>query len=118
MTSQLRQRETNNGKAQALGDAAVLLHDPNRVNTDIERLQRVTAADVGRVMRKYVSDTNRVVIYYLPQAMKPATSANSTNEKKQSIGLCLVPPGNNVKHSSGSSEQVCHLAFESDTRAS
>jgi zinc protease len=83
VTAQLRERETNNGKAQALGNAAVLLKDPNRVNTDIERLQKVTAADVQRVMRKYFSDTNRVVIYYLPQSMKPAASAANTNEKKR-----------------------------------
>ncbi|HEX8889830.1 MAG TPA: pitrilysin family protein [Pyrinomonadaceae bacterium] len=83
VTAQLRERETNNGKAQALGNAAVLLKDPNRVNTDIERLQKVTAADVQRVMRKYFSDTNRVVIYYLPQSMKPAASAANMNEKKQ-----------------------------------
>jgi len=85
VTEQLRERETNNGKAQALGNAAVLLKDPNRVNTDIDRLQKVTAADVQRVMRKYFSDTNRVVIYYLPQSMKPATNAGeskqSTNER-------------------------------------
>src|SRR5262249_19743749 len=35
ITDQLRQRETGNGKALALGEAAVLLGDPNRVNTDL-----------------------------------------------------------------------------------
>ncbi|HVI71215.1 MAG TPA: pitrilysin family protein, partial [Pyrinomonadaceae bacterium] len=34
ITEQLRQRETSNGKALALGEAAVLLGDPSRVNTD------------------------------------------------------------------------------------
>jgi zinc protease len=67
VTNKLRERETNNGKALALGEAAVLLGDPNRINTDIERLQSVTAADVQRVMRQYFTDTNRVVIYYLPE---------------------------------------------------
>jgi zinc protease len=71
ITSQLRERETNEGKAQALGDAAVLLGDPNRVNTDIARLQAVTAADVQRVAKKYFIDTNRVVIDYLPESMRP-----------------------------------------------
>jgi zinc protease len=72
VTGQLRERETNNGKAQALGEAAVLLGDPNRINTDIERLQSVTAADVQRVMRQYFTDTNRVVIYYLPESARAA----------------------------------------------
>jgi zinc protease len=68
VTNQLRERETNNGKADALGRAAVLLGDAARVNTDIDRLQAVTAADVQRVMRKYFSDTNRVVINYRGEA--------------------------------------------------
>ena len=72
ITNQLRQRETSNGKALALGEAAVLLGDPARVNTDLERLQAVTAADIQRVMKKYFADTNRLVLYYMPEASKPA----------------------------------------------
>jgi zinc protease len=70
ITGQLRQRETSNGKALALGEAAVLLGDPSRVNTDLARLQAVTAADIQRVMKKYFADTNRLVLYYLPEATK------------------------------------------------
>jgi len=70
ITDQLRQRETSNGKALALGEAAVLLGDPSRVNTDLARLQAVTAADIQRVMKKYFADTNRLVLYYLPEATK------------------------------------------------
>lgn len=67
----LRERETNSGKAFAIGNAAVLVGDAGRVNTDIERLQSVTAADVQRVMKKYFTDTNRVVITYQGEAQKP-----------------------------------------------
>ena len=70
VAAQLREIETNNGKAQAIGNAAVILGDANRVNTDLDRLQKVSAADIERVMRKYFSDTNRVVIYYLPESMR------------------------------------------------
>ena len=76
ITSQLRQRETNNGKANALGQAAVLLGDPNRVNTDLDKLQAVTAADVQRVARKYFTDKNRYVFIYLPESLRPASGAN------------------------------------------
>lgn len=72
VTDQLRQRETSNGKALALGEAAVLLGDPSRVNTDLARLQAVTAADIQRVMNKYFTDNNRLVLYYLPESSKPA----------------------------------------------
>jgi zinc protease len=82
LTNQLRQRETSYGKALALGEAAVLLGDPARVNTNLGRLQAVTAADVQRVMKKYFTDTNRVVLYYLPEASKPAKQAGQVGEGK------------------------------------
>ncbi|PWT93148.1 MAG: insulinase family protein [Blastocatellia bacterium] len=72
ITDEVKQRETSNGKALALGEATVLLADPSRVNTDLAHLQEITAADVQRVMKKYFSDTNRMVLYYLPQASKSA----------------------------------------------
>jgi zinc protease len=76
ITNELRERETGNGKAFALGEAAVLLGDPARVNTDLARIQAVTAADVQRVMKKYFTDNNRLVLYYLPQASRnPAKEA-------------------------------------------
>ena len=71
ITNQVSERETSNGKALALGEAAVLLGDPARVNTDLARLQAVTAADIQRVMKKYFTDANRFVLYYLPEASKP-----------------------------------------------
>lgn len=70
VTSTLQGRETNDGKASALAYAAVMLRDPARVNTDIARLQAVTAADIQRVMKKYFTENNRVVIYYLPESMR------------------------------------------------
>ena len=79
VTNELRQRETSNGKALALGSSAVLLGDPNRVNTDLAKLQAVTAADVQRVMRQYFTANNRLVIYYLPEAAK--SSAMGGQEK-------------------------------------
>ena len=48
LTGKLLERETNNGKASALGEAAVIYGDPNRVNTDFSKLQAVTTgADQG-----------------------------------------------------------------------
>src|SRR2546423_156384 len=84
VTSQLRQRETSLGKSQALGRAAVLLGDPNRVNTELDRLQAVTAADVQRVAKKYLTDDNRYVFYYLPESERPRTGSlnPSSNSSK------------------------------------
>ncbi len=72
LTGKLLERETNNGKASALGEAAVLYGDPNRVNTDLAQLQAVTTAQVREVLNRYLSGPKKVVIEYLPEAMKPA----------------------------------------------
>jgi len=83
ITSQLRQRETNNGKANALGQAAVLLGDPNRVNTELEKLQAVTAADVQRVANKYFTEKNRYVFIYLPESQRQTTGANKMSKRRE-----------------------------------
>jgi zinc protease len=64
ITETLQQREDNDGKALAIERAVAYQGDPKAVNSDIQKLQAVTAADVQRVMKKYFSATNRVVIYY------------------------------------------------------
>ena len=44
---------------------------PNRVNTDLAELQAVTAAQVKDVLNKYITGKKKVVIEFLPEAMKP-----------------------------------------------
>jgi zinc protease len=56
--------EDNDGKAIAIEEAVAYQGDPKAVNTDIKQLQAVTIADVQRVMKKYFTDKNRIVIYY------------------------------------------------------
>ena len=64
ITRTLQEREQNDGKAIAIERAITYQGDANAVNTDIQKLQAVTVADVQRVMKKYFTDKNRVVIYY------------------------------------------------------
>jgi zinc protease len=70
LTAKLLERETNNGKASALGEAAVLYGDPARVNTDLAKLQAVTTDEIKEVLNRYLSGKKRVTIEYLPEAMK------------------------------------------------
>ena len=60
-------RQTPLGLASALGDAAVLEGNAARINTDLDDLQRVTAADVQRVMRRYILESHKVTIEYRQQ---------------------------------------------------
>ncbi|MGI8431549.1 MAG: M16 family metallopeptidase, partial [Chthoniobacterales bacterium] len=74
LTGKLLELETNNGKASALGEAAVIYGDPQHVNTGLARLQAVTAPQVQAALDRYLSGKKKVLIEYLPEAMKPATS--------------------------------------------
>ena len=82
----LRERETNSGKAFALGNAVIMMGDAKRANTDVERLQAVTAADIQRVMKKYFTDANRVVITYTAEQQKPAGATGATGASAQKEG--------------------------------
>ena len=73
------------GKADALGRAAVLMGDPKRVNTDVAKLQAVSAADVQRVMKKYFSDNNRVVINYQAEPAKEKAGASQSGKKEGGV---------------------------------
>ncbi len=68
ITSALRERETNDGKAGALGEAVTQHHDATYVNRGLARLQAVSAADVQRVVKKYLVDGKAVVITYTSEA--------------------------------------------------
>jgi zinc protease len=64
ITQAFTSRQTPLGLASALAEAAVLEGNPARINTDLDELQRVTAADVQRVMRRYVLGAHKVTIDY------------------------------------------------------
>ncbi len=61
-------RQTPLGIGSAIADAAVLEGNAERVNTDLEALQRVTPADVQRVLRRYVVGAHKVVLNYAQEA--------------------------------------------------
>jgi zinc protease len=65
VTDALRERETNSGKAFALGEAIILGRDSREVNRGLAKLQGVTAADVQRVARAYTRDGKAAVISYV-----------------------------------------------------
>jgi zinc protease len=70
LTGELKQRQTAQGLAFALGQAALIDGNPEHVNTDLAALQKVTEQDVHRVLQKYVTGAHSVTIDYLPQAAK------------------------------------------------
>jgi zinc protease len=64
IANRIRSLEDNDGKASAIERAIAFDGDAEAVNNEVQKLQAVTIADVQRVMKKYFTDKNRVVIYY------------------------------------------------------
>src|ERR1043165_4424424 len=63
ITGALRERETDLGKANSIGDAVIFHHDASYANKRLQRLQEVTAADVQRVAKKYLGAKDVVITY-------------------------------------------------------
>jgi len=55
------------GRANALTQNAVFYNDPNRVNTQLVNIEKVTAEDVKRVAIKYLTKSARVVLITNPE---------------------------------------------------
>jgi predicted Zn-dependent peptidase len=70
LRSEIAGRRSSLARAMEIGVTAVIYNDPNRMNTNLTRLYGVTAADVQRVARKYLTSANRTVVYALPGAAK------------------------------------------------
>lgn len=59
-------------RAVLISQYAVFYNDPSLINTRLDRLTAVTAADVQRVAAKYLTPENRTVVITAP---KPAAAA-------------------------------------------
>ncbi len=71
----LRERETVDGRAFALGYAWATQGDPAKANTELADLAAVTAADVQAVAQKYLAEDRRMTIRYRPESARPEGTA-------------------------------------------
>ena len=71
-------RETDEEKADALGEAAVIGKNPELVNTELAQYQAVTAAAIQHAADEYFVPQHETVLFYLPQA--PANPANGSQK--------------------------------------
>ena len=75
LTGELKQRQTAQGIAFALGQASLINGNVEHVNDDLSALQNVSAKDVHRVLREYITGAKKVTIDYLPQAKAAPVAA-------------------------------------------
>jgi zinc protease len=55
-------------RARTLGEDAVYFHDPDLVNSILSKYSEITPADIQRVARKYLGETQRTVVLTTPKA--------------------------------------------------
>ena len=67
VTGALLARQTPEGLASAVAEAAVLQGAAAAVNTDLLALQKVSAADVQRVMQRHVAGRHKLVLRYVQE---------------------------------------------------
>ena len=68
LTAALLARQTPTGLGMAIAEAAVLEGGATQVNAGILALQRVTAAQVAKALRRHVLGAHKVTITYRQQA--------------------------------------------------
>jgi zinc protease len=94
----LAKRETLDGLAGEIGEAALVDGDAGQVNTTLAMLQAVTPADVQRVARAYCIDRSRVTIRYgaggagLGHAPPPPSSSAPDPEPPLATRPAETPP--------------------------
>jgi zinc protease len=69
--SQAAQATSSLTRAIQLGEYAMFYNDPNLINTRPAKILKVTAADVQRVAKKYLTTENRSVVITVPKAAAP-----------------------------------------------
>ena len=58
------------GLAENLANYHVYFGEANLINTEINRYMKVTKEEIRKVAQKYLTNENRVVLYYLPKAQQ------------------------------------------------
>ncbi len=64
-------RQTMQQKADDLGEAASMMGEPERYNTELAKYQSVTAADVQRVVKQYLLEPQETRLFIQPAAAAP-----------------------------------------------
>lgn len=93
LTAAIKARETAEGKASILAASVIVDGDPRATDAQVAAIGRVTAADVQRVARRYLTDAQAATIRYLPADAKPAGAVAEAIAVAPSVVVApLTPP--------------------------
>ncbi len=65
-TEYVNQNATDEGTAENLAYYYTFYHDTDAINTELDKLLKVSKEDIKRVADEYLTNKNRVVLFYLP----------------------------------------------------
>jgi predicted Zn-dependent peptidase len=66
-TDYVNQNATDEGISENLAYYYTIYGNPGAINTELDKLMKVTKEDIKRVADKYLNNNNRVVLCYLPK---------------------------------------------------
>lgn len=92
LASALRGRETASDRAFTLGRALAYQHDPYAPDRRLAEVQRVTAADVQRVARRFLDDRARVTLRYMDERERPRGMAEDSWRNPAPMPTFLTMP--------------------------
>ena len=100
--------QTALGRANALTQNAIFFDDPNRVNTQITRLEAVTLADIKRVAKHYLDKQNRVIVIDGPEpdaAPEFFVTPAHENPLRRPINMSIMHPFTRSKNQIGETNE-------------
>lgn len=89
LTSALRERETVDGKADALAEAVIVSGDATAADKRLADIAAVTPSDIQRVARKWLRENASAAVRYLPEAAQNGANEDviTTSSKVQTAAL-------------------------------
>ncbi|WP_010217875.1 M16 family metallopeptidase [Sphingomonas sp. PAMC 26621] len=92
VTAELLGRETAEGKGRTIAQATIIDGDPHAADRQLAEIDRVTAADVQRVARKYLQDNRAATIHYLPAESSNGAKGDTIAVAPTVVAQQLVTP--------------------------
>ena len=86
----IKGRETCEQVADQLAEEAVFGGDPNRVNTELDRLNKLTTADIQRVAKTYLVKNHETTVVYKPAA-KNGSAATQMAKGQETMKASVAP---------------------------